>query len=248
MNIHDYLDRINYHGSLDPNSTTLRALHEAHLLHVPFENLSIHAQQPIVLNDEALYHKIVVKRRGGFCYELNGVFAWLLRSLGFEVAMLAAGVTRNDGGFGPDFDHMALVVMLDQRWLVDVGFGDSFRQPLLFDERNAQIQGQRRYQLQDDGDHLIMLEGKNDEGLKPQYRLAKTTHEFADYVAMCHYHQTSPDSGFTKGRICSIATPHGRISLSETQLIITEQEQRIELPINNAEFDRVLAEYFVIVM
>ena len=110
MNIKTYLERIDYRGSLVPNVETLRALQLAHLLAVPFENLSIHAQQPIVLNDDALFEKIVGRRRGGFCYELNGLFAALLRALGFDVAMLSAGVAKDSSGFGPGFDHMTLRV------------------------------------------------------------------------------------------------------------------------------------------
>src|SRR5829696_2117836 len=122
MNIEAYLKRINYNGPLEPTAETLRALQVAHLLSVPFENLSIHAGEPIVLDEETLFTKIVGTRRGGFCYECNGLFAGLLRALGFEVAMLAAGVARPDGTFGPEFDHMTLIVTLEDRWLVDVGF------------------------------------------------------------------------------------------------------------------------------
>ena len=143
LNTKAYLERINYHGSLASTAETLRELQVAHLLAVPFENLSIHAKQPIVLEVEALYTKIVEHRRGGFCYEANGLFAALLRALGFEVTMLSAEVANAEGGFSPDFDHMALMVSLEQRWLVDVGFGDSFREPLLLDERGEQVQGSR---------------------------------------------------------------------------------------------------------
>jgi len=92
MNITDYLDRINYHGPLAPTAETLRGLQVSHLLTVPFENLSIHARQPIALDDNALFEKIVKRRRGGFCYEANGLFAALLRALGFDVNMLSAEV------------------------------------------------------------------------------------------------------------------------------------------------------------
>jgi len=126
MNIDAYLERINYTGSREPTAETLRALQVAHLKTVPFENLSIHAKEPIVLEDDALFAKIVERRRGGFCYEANGSFAALLRAMGFEVVMLAAGVTNRRGGFGPKFDHMTLMVTLAERWLADVGFGDSF--------------------------------------------------------------------------------------------------------------------------
>src|SRR5215475_5423928 len=141
VNIAAYLDRINYHGPLAPTAETLRDLQVAHLLTVPFENLSIHARQPIVLDDNALFEKIVKTRRCGFCYEANGLFAALLRSLGFDVAMLSARVANAEGEFGPDFDHMALMVSIDERWLVDVGFGDSFHTPLLIDKRDEQRQG-----------------------------------------------------------------------------------------------------------
>src|ERR1051325_3885187 len=127
LDVEAYLRRINYHGPTNPSPTTLRALHVAHLRSVPFENLSIQAAEPIVLNDEALFEKIVGRRRGGFCYEANGLFAALLRALGFKVSMLSAGVADAEGVFGPPFDHMALMVSLERRWLLDVGFGASFR-------------------------------------------------------------------------------------------------------------------------
>ena len=126
-----YLDRINYHGSTVPSAENLRALQLAHLQTVPFENLSIHAAEPIVLADEALFTKIVENRRGGFCYECNGLFAALLRTLGFDVTMLSAEVANAQGGYSQPFDHMTLVVRESQRWLVDVGFGDSFLEPAL---------------------------------------------------------------------------------------------------------------------
>jgi len=123
MDITAYLQRINYRGSLAPSAQTLRELQLAHLFAVPFENLSIHSAEPIVLNDDALFEKIVLRRRGGFCYELNGLFAALLRQLGFEVTMLSAGVNNSEGVFGPDFDHMTLLVVpsedSEERWLAD---------------------------------------------------------------------------------------------------------------------------------
>src|SRR6476620_2196832 len=108
-----YLQRIHFSAALDlaapqPSSRLLGALHQAHLLLVPFENLSIHYGQPILLEERALYDKIVRRRRGGFCYELNGLFAWLLRQLGFTVTLLSARVAQADGDFSPEFDHLTL--------------------------------------------------------------------------------------------------------------------------------------------
>lgn len=244
MDIAAYLQRINYSGPLTPSADSLCALQNAHLVTVPFENLSIHYQQPIVLDDEALFNKIVTRRRGGFCYELNGLFAALLRSLGFKVSMLSARVANAAGEFGPDFDHMTLMVELDQRWLVDVGFGDSFRSPLLLDLREEQVQDDRTYKLEPEGDRLLLWQRLTGEDWKPQYSFNLHSFNYGDYTGMCHYHQTSPESHFTRGRICSRATPNGRTSLSELRLITSESGQRNEQLVSEDEYLRVLKERF----
>src|SRR5579871_1708740 len=142
MDISAYLERIDYRGSLDITPETLRDLQVAHLRTVPFENLSVVMGEPVILDDASLFEKIVVRRRGGFCYELNGLFAALLRDLGFPVEMLSAGVSRSSAQvFGPGFDHLALMVTLEHRWLVDVGFGGSFFEPLRLDDRAVYSHG-----------------------------------------------------------------------------------------------------------
>jgi N-hydroxyarylamine O-acetyltransferase len=264
MNIETYLDRINYTGPTSPTAETLRALQLAHLQTVPFENLSIHAGEPIVLNDQALFTKIVEKRRGGFCYELNGLFAALLRALGFNVTMLAAGVanaSRSTGpvviaeltedDFGPVFDHMTLMVTLGDRWLVDVGFGDSFLEPLLLDESADQVQGTQTFQIVQHGTHSILLRRKESHDWAAQYRFNYQPHEYPDYEEMCRFHQTSPDSHFTKARICSRSTDDGRITLSDMRYIVTNsgQEPRTEKVVSSQdEYDRLLRDNFGIVM
>jgi N-hydroxyarylamine O-acetyltransferase len=248
MNVDAYLRRINYRGSLAPTAETLRALQVAHLLAVPFENLSIHAGEPVVLEEDALFTKIVEGRRGGFCYEANGLFAGLLRALGFEVAMLAAGVANAAGEFGPEFDHMTLMVTLAERWLVDVGFGDSFLEPLLLDERGEQLQATHSFRIDADGPDLTLMSRQESGDWKAQYRFTLRPYTFADYEEMCRFHQTSPDSHFTKGRICSRATEDGRMTLSDMRLITTSHSQRTERTLDQEEYDRVLRDQFGIVM
>jgi N-hydroxyarylamine O-acetyltransferase len=251
MNIAAYFDRINYHGLIAPTAETLRELQVAHLLTVPFENLSVHAKQPIVLDDNALFEKIVKKRRGGFCYEANGLFAALLRSLGFDVAMLSARVANAEGEFGPDFDHMALMVSIDERWLVDVGFGDSFHEPLLIDKSVEQWQGGRAYRIDPDGRSLILMrrDDMDDAEWKAQYRFTLQPYEYSDYEEMCRYHQTSPQSHFTRGRICSRATPDGRVTLSEMRLIVTRNGEREERVLTDeVEYAAILRERFGVVL
>src|SRR6266404_2947807 len=170
MDVHAYLNRINYQGPLAPTAETLRQLQVAHLLTVPFENLSIHAREPIVLEDEALFQKIVNRHRGGFCYELNGLFATLLRELGFKVAMLSAQVANAESEFSRDFSHMTLMIEIEERWLADVGFGDSFVEPLRLDEREAQMQGDRAFRVLADDERLVVERADNSSEWKAQYR------------------------------------------------------------------------------
>jgi len=265
MNIDAYLQRINYNGSREPSAQTLRALQVAHLRSVPFENLSIHAGEPIVLNDEALFKKIVEKSRGGFCYEVNGLFGALLRALGFDVSMLAAGVardSRSDGktplivsdltenDFGPIFDHMTLMVTLTERWLADVGFGDSFLEPLLLDARGEQFQGDRVFKIVEMRDDLVLLRRNPGEEWTAQYRFNLEPHEYVDYEDMCRYHQTSPESHFTRAPLCSLPTENGRITLSDRNLITTSDSlpTRNEQTLSEKQYEEVLKETFGIVM
>ena len=253
MDTTHYLQRLNYKGSTSPTAETLRQLHLAHLQTVPFENLSMHSDEPIVLEDEALFEKIVMRRRGGFCYELNGLFAGLLRSLGFNVVKLSARVANAKGEFGPEFDHMTLMVTAPDapqtRWLADVGFGDCFNEPLLFDSREAQQQGLRAYRIDAADDHFVLIQREGEGEWQPQYRFTLAAHEYPDYAEMCQYHQTSPQSHFTKARVCTRITPEGRITLSELRFITTAKGERQERMLDDeGAYQLTLREQFGIEM
>lgn len=253
MDTTSYLQRLNYSGSTVPSAETLRQLHLAHLQNVPFENLSIHSGEPIVLDDPALFEKIVTRRRGGFCYELNGLFASLLTALGFSVVKLSARVASANGEFGPDFDHMTLMVTAPDapqtRWLADVGFGDCFNEPLLLDSRQAQPQGARAYRIDAGEDYLVLMQREGEGEWQPQYRFTLKPHEYPDYEEMCHYHQTSPQSHFTKARVCTRTTPEGRITLSELRFITTANGERHERMLDDeSAYQSMLREQFGIEM
>ncbi len=239
-----YLNRIDYHGELAPTERVLRDLHRAHQYAVPFEDLDIHIGRPIRLDREALFTKIVEQRRGGFCYELNGLFAELLGALGFSVTLLSAGVAHPRGGFGPDFDHLTLRVDLDRPWLADVGFGDSFREPIRLEVGDVQQEPEDHYQIAFDGQHHVVLRGVGGQA-KPQYRFTLEPRALADFTEMCHYQQTSPDSPFTQNRLCTRATPEGRVTLSGRRLIVTRNGAREETELaDEAAVGSALWEYF----
>ncbi len=245
-NTRAYLKRIGYDGPLDPTAETLRGLHRAHLLSVPFENLDIHLGRGIVLEEAAFCEKIVQSRRGGFCYELNGAFCGLLRALGFTVSMLSAGVAGKDGGFGPEFDHMTLHVKLEESWLADVGFGDGFVDPLLLEGPGDQDQPRGTFRIESDGMYRILYRSTHGGAWEPQYRFTLQPHQLAEYREMCLYHQSSPRSSFTQGRIVTLATPHGRVTVSKTRLITTDFDgSRSERELSTeAEYQQVLMDLF----
>jgi N-hydroxyarylamine O-acetyltransferase len=242
MNVDSYLRRIEYDGPRDPSAATLRGLHRRHLFTVPFENLDIHLGVPIVLEMDHLFDKIVTRKRGGFCYELNGLFCELLRTLGFRVEMLSGRVRHEHGGFSPEFDHMLLKVELDEPWLVDVGFGDSFVDPIVFHEGGAdQVNGHRYVVRPNSGDWYLMREDSS--GQVPLYAFRDVPHSLCEYDPMCTYHQTSPESHFTKNWICSRATPDGRVTLTNMRLIVTQGAHREERQLGSeAELRRCLDE------
>ena len=238
MNVAAYLERIGYGGSTAATPDTLKRLHRAHMLTVPFENLDIALGKPIEMDVEAFYDKIVTRRRGGFCYELNGLFGWLLRELKFPVATLSARVL--DGGrVGPDFDHMLLLVRLEQRMIADVGFGDSFVEPVPMDG-DEHVEGARTYHVEESEWALTLQRQTNGGDWEPQYAFNGAPRRLSDFAEMCRWQQTSPESHFTKKTICSLATEDGRVTLSNDRLIVTKDGQRDERRIASADEYREL--------
>jgi N-hydroxyarylamine O-acetyltransferase len=247
LNVPAYLDRIAYTGPLAPTADVLRDLHRAHLLSVPFENLDVTLGRKIVCDETSFIQKIVELRRGGFCYELNGALAALLRAIGFHVTLLSARVPREDGSEGPEFDHLALRVDLEQPWLADVGFGDSFLEPIGLRSGIGGAHDGRTYRVVGDGTVMRMERAEVGGTWKRQYFFNLTARSLSDFAPMCQYHQTSQESPFTRKSVCSKATPGGRITLADRRLIFTRNGIREERMLaSEDERRRALEEYFQI--
>ncbi|MFF7387345.1 arylamine N-acetyltransferase [Streptomyces scabiei] len=225
-----YLRRLGAEQQAWPTVDVLRELHLRHLRAVPFENLSIHLGEEIVLEERRLLDKVVGRRRGGFCYELNGSFGALLSKLGFDVTLLAARVYGDEGQVGIPYDHLVLRVRTVDGgdWLADVGFGANSHYPLEFGNRTEQEDpggmfrvaevdresGGREY-----GDLDVFRNGE------PQYRLETRPRMLGDFVAGAWWHSTSPASHFTRSLVCSLLTEDGgRITLSGRTLTVTSAE------------------------
>ena len=228
--IDTYLARLGYDGPREPSAELLRELHVRHLLNIPFENLDIHWKRPIVVDVDRFLHKILAERRGGFCYELNGAFAALLRALGFDVKLLSARVTTANGELGPDFDHMTLLV--DGEWIADVGFGDSSLVPLRIDGTP-----EGNYRVLD-----AQYQSLHGDEWRTEYVFTMQPRELREFGPMCHYQQTSPESHFTKKKVITLARQGGRITLTGDRLIETRGGVKFETPVE--DWEKVLRETF----
>jgi N-hydroxyarylamine O-acetyltransferase len=247
MNYIQYLQRIKISQLEKPNLSFLSKLQEQHLLTVPFENLDIHQGKKIVIEEDRIYEKIVACGRGGFCYELNGLFCWLLRSLGFTVSIVSTRVyIPTKDRFSPEFDHMALLVDLEKTYLVDVGFGDNFRKPIaLPDGKSEDISGRYRLRSFASGQDTYILQKEDNNDWQSMYSFTAHPRMISDFEEMCTFHQISPESHFTQEIICTMATINGRVSLSEDFLTITEGSSKKKTKVvSDKDFKHKLMDHF----
>ena len=241
----EYLARIHYTGPIEPTIEALSKLQQCHLLSVPFENLSVFGKEEIILSKGWLFDKIVRRHRGGFCYELNTVFSFLLAYFGFNYTFHAATVYRRmTGTLSPQFSHLVIVVNIkDELWLSDVGFADAFWTPLRFTRgfREHQEQQSGTYRIRKDGENFIYEEKvkiivdecgleemaqeqcttPGDPNWASRYKFDLIPRNTEDFRKMLIYHQEDPEAPFTNDRVCTMAKPWGRVTLSGSKLVTT---------------------------
>ncbi|MFF8634712.1 arylamine N-acetyltransferase [Streptomyces pilosus] len=232
-----YLRRLGAGQPAWPTVDALRELHLRHLRTVPFENLSIHLGEEIVLDEKRLLDKVVEARRGGFCYELNGAFAALLAALGYDVTLLAARVYGEGGRLGIPYDHLALRVRTVDGGdrLVDVGFGAHFHLPLAFGERGEQQDPGGTFRIVEAGADAAGVRGGHHtveaadldvihDG-RPVYRLEVRPRVLDDFAVGSWWHSSSPASHFSRSLVCSrITDDGGRITLSGRRFTVTSPD------------------------
>lgn len=246
INAKAYLARIDLEPDhLEANDETLRLLQRKHLMRVPFENLDIHWQRPIVLDVVKFYAKIVEEERGGFCYELNGLFNELLLSLGFKTRLISARVF-NGTEHGPEFDHAAIIVTIgDDEYLADVGFGDFTAEPLRYGLGAEQQDVTGIFVIRRFDDEYLEVAKKDGYEWKSEYIFRDIARDLSEFKEMCDFQQYSPDSHFMKGKICSILTNGGRKTLADRKFIITTEGTKHELEVHSEQhFDEVLMQEF----
>ncbi|MGI9543634.1 MAG: arylamine N-acetyltransferase family protein [Cyclobacteriaceae bacterium] len=247
IQVQAYLKRINYQGDISTTLRTLRQLQLSHLLAVPFENLDIHSNKKIELNTSRFFEKVVQNNRGGFCYELNGLFNELLLSLGFETTIISARVySESKGHYNPEFDHLAIIVQIDDHdYLTDVGFGEFAFSPILLDLDNIHKDDRGSFKFTKEGDDHWVVNKEEALDWVSEYRFAIKERQLSDFRERCFFQQTSPESHFTQNRICSLPIPNGRKTISGNKFTFKQGSESKEIEINDdSEFKEILVKQF----
>jgi N-hydroxyarylamine O-acetyltransferase len=218
VDLDGYLARTGYSGCLDPTVETLRGLHFAHATKIPFENLDILLGRGIALDLKSLQVKLVERRRGGYCFEHNTLFAAVLESLGFAVTRLAARVRFGSQTIRPR-SHMLLSVDIgSEPWLADVGFGgEGLLYPIRLHQKDEDRQGAWRYRVYDEGD-VHVLQSLHSEGWFDLYAFTRELQYPVDYVVSNHFTSTHPDSPFVRSLVAQRNGPDVRWTLHDREL------------------------------
>ncbi|MFD4632851.1 arylamine N-acetyltransferase [Streptomyces sp. NPDC058284] len=229
LDIEAYLARLGHTGGTKPDLDTLYALHSAHVAAIPFENLEMMLGRSVPLDLSALQAKLLHKRRGGYCYEQNLLFAAALEHLGFTVTGLGARV-RSGASSTRAVTHMLLKVEVDgEAFHCDVGFGaDGLLEPMPLRAGVERQQGEWRFRLRQEDDGVLALQTWGYDGWFDLYAYTLERRLPVDYVVMNHYTSTHPRSSFIRRPVVQKADPEVRRRLVADQLAVVRPDGVVE--------------------
>ncbi len=203
-----YLARIGFEGTPRVDLDTLSRIQHGHMRSIPYENLDVQLGRTVGFDLDAQVHKLVLRRRGGWCYEMNGVLGWALEQIGFAVTRLAGAVARQQFGDSHFGNHLVLRVDLaaqadpthDGGWLVDVGFGDCPLWPVRW-RAHAFTHGflGMRFEALADGSWRLHSHAR---GAAPSFDVSLDPAQTARLAPMCTMLQTDPGSPFVQNLVC----------------------------------------------
>lgn len=202
MKLEAYLNRIGHNGPVRPDLDCLRKVHLGQVLSVPYENIDVQLGHPLDQDIEKIFHKVVVKERGGWCFELNGLLGWALGEIGFEVQRVSAGIRRDERGDAAFGNHLILLVRLDRPYLADHGMGDGLRQPIPL-VPGDHPQGNLTYHLEKTQDDFWRFRN-HALAYPPNFDFKETSADETLIAAKNAALQVVPESVFVQNLICQI--------------------------------------------
>lgn len=245
MELAAYLDRIGFAGRARPDLATLKAVHRAHLLAIPYENLDVQLGRPVTTDPAAAFDKIVRRGRGGWCYEMNGLLGWALGEIGFSVTRMAGGVHRATFGDAAMGNHLILRVDLERPWLADVGFGDGPSEPYPIAPARFSEAG-FDFTLESLPDGWWRLHN-HPRGGAPSFDFRDEPADEALFTASCHRLQTAPDSSFVLNAVVQRQRPDGYAAMRGRTLKILTASDTVKRRLDSADdYVSVLSDVFAL--
>jgi len=223
-----YLKRIGYTDIIDVTDEVLMRLHKKHVYQIPFENLDVYYKRIFNLDIGNVYEKVINDKRGGFCYELNLLFNWLLTQISFSSRIIASRIFNEDGTVGPEFDHMSIYVKTGKEYLLDVGYGDLFVTPIEM-KGGVQFDGRNYFRIDrwNKNEYVISM---SIDGLSfsKKYTFSLDVVDIKNFNSICLDKQINPTSFFVKNVVCTRPTEKGRVTIFNNKLVEKNGESRME--------------------
>lgn len=252
MDCKAYLERIGIHEIPEATAASLAMIQKAHLRSVPYENLDILMKKPIELEAEKLYEKIVVNRRGGYCFEVNELLGWLLRGLGYEVRDLFGRFLRGETGIPMRRHHVLMVWAKDDDvpWILDVGVGSgSPNVPMRLVPGEEVQDGTVTYRFARDDFFGWVLEENKAAQWGPVYCFTEERQATIDFVTTSFWCEHAAESIFNKAAMVSLRTEDGRKTIDGDEARIFEGDQVEVRKIGSwEEKQTILKDWFGIVL
>ena len=235
----EYLKRIDYNDVIDVTDEVLTNLHKKHVFRIPFENLDVYYKRIFNLDIGNIYRKIINDRRGGFCYELNLLFNWLLNDMGFSSRIIASRIFNEDGTVGPEFDHMSIYVKAKKEFLLDVGYGDLFVTPIEI-KKGSQFDGRNYFKIErwSKNEYVVSMSADGASFWR-KYTFSLDAVSPKDFDTICLDKQTNPNSYFVKNVVCTKPTMTGRVTIFNEKLVEKNGDLKIEEMIQSDEHLRI---------
>ena len=250
LNIDKYIERIGFSGDIEISEKCFKELHKCHVMSIPFEALDVELNRPIELALDKIYYKIVVNNRGGYCYELNWLFQELLSKIGFDSYLISASIFDSEK-YGPEYDHMATIVKLEDYWLADVGYGDLFIEPIQIKSGIQQADEFKMYEIIEprSNEYVLTESLVNRMDFRVKYKFKNVPKNAKEFKGQNEWKQSAKESYFVMNRICTMPTKNGRKTIfNNTYKVKTEGQIEEVSIVGETRLREILENNFSIVL
>ena len=251
FDLRKYWDRIGFiPREGESREEQLIRVHRCHSQAIPFENFTVFCGQPVTLDTDAIFDKIVCQPRGGYCFEMNQLFCDLLVAMGYAVTPVGCRPITVTGETRPLTHRINLVELNGRIWVCDVGLGTGgWTEPLLLETGRPQIQGDETFVIEAEAHDWFRVDWSRGERSRSVLRFPLAAAQPGDFVMANYFLSTRPDSVFTQSLMCKRPDADGRMfTIHNNHFRIDEAGMITETDLTPDNFEDILKKYFGIVL